>query len=373
MLLAKLKRTRLPLFLPLLLIGTSSDCNQRLVKNQSVVSPNSAAGQNNPIIEFTYTPVYESFEDLRGAVLNVDPAKNKVLVFIKVDTLWRIKPDAEHQFITIRQDSSWRCDITTETYDHRATQIDAFLVPDSFSLPPFTENDSLPPYIYSRSLASMEIVRSDSSLYRIITFSGYQWRVKECTSMCGPGPNYFSSSARNVWLDPLGFLHLKISHDDTLWNCAEVILQQNLGYGHYGFHLGRINQFDDNAVLGLFTWDDAPEDNHREIDVELSRWSQSNYDNSQYVVQPYAENNNMHRFNLDFSKDIIHSFEWTSTAVNFESTNEQDSTLQFWTNQGQNIPAPGNENPRINLWLCNPDSAIIETETVIKNFDFYSL
>ncbi len=328
-------------------------------------------GSTMPIIKFSFTPVYESFENLYGQVLNIDPEKNKVLVFIKVGTMWWIKPNVENQFTDIHSDGNWTCDITTASNDHRATQISAFLVPDSFSLPPFVENDSLPLDIYSRSLASMEVIRNDSSLYRIVTFSDYQWRIKECdTTMCGPGPNYFSASPENVWLDPQGFLHLKITRDDTLWNCAEVMLRQHLGYGAYKFLIGKMDQADASYVLNLFTWDEAPEENHRQIDIELSSCTQQDNNNIQYDIQPDDENGNRHRSNLNFNQTTTHSFTWSSDQVYFESSDQDDFVRQSWTYHGLDLPVPGNESPRINLWLCNPDSAQTEFEMVIQKFEF---
>jgi hypothetical protein len=371
--LSKFKYFSLEFILMSISILIISDCNQQAIKNQTVVPVIPVGGSKNPRIEFRYTPVYESFEDLRGQVLNTDPLKNRVMVFIKVDTLWRVKPDAEHQLTPIRRDGSWTCDITTETNDHRATCINAFLLPDSVSLPPFNENDSLPPDIYSRALASLEIMRSDTGMYRIVTFSDYLWQVKECSTMCGPGPNYFSASPENIWRDPQGFLHLKITRDDTLWNCAEVILQQNLGYGTYTFQIAKIDRLDESCVLNLFTWDNAPEENHREIDIQLSKCIQQDNYNTEYAIQPSDQNGNRHRFNLDLDLTISHSFTWSKDQVSFASCDQDDVTLRSWTYQGLDIPEAGKENARINLWLCNPDSAQTEIEMIIQKFVFTPL
>src|SRR5436305_806293 len=64
---------------------------------------------------------------------------------------------------------------------------------------------------------------------RTISFSGYTWAVKASTGRVGPGPNYFSDSTNNVWVDTQGRLHLKITKVGGRWNCAEVINQQSLG------------------------------------------------------------------------------------------------------------------------------------------------
>jgi len=45
---------------------------------------------------------------------------------------------------------------------------------------------------------------------------------------------------------------------------------------------------DENAILGLFTWDtNAPEQHYSEIDYEFGTWKGSFTDNAQYVIQPW--------------------------------------------------------------------------------------
>lgn len=41
------------------------------------------------------------------------------------------------------------------------------------------------------------------------------------------------------------------------WTCSEVILNEQLGYGSYIFHVGRgHDDLEPRAVLGLFTYQD---------------------------------------------------------------------------------------------------------------------
>ena len=49
-----------------------------------------------------------------------------------------------------------------------------------------------------------------------------------------------------------------------------------------------VSHLEPAAVLTLFTWDGpAADQNHREIDIEISRWGNPAAKNAQYVVQPY--------------------------------------------------------------------------------------
>lgn len=104
-----------------------------------------------------------------------------------------------------------------------------------------------------------------------IQFGGYTWTVR--SGRGGPGPNAWDP--RNLWLDSVTNLHLKISQRDGVWSCAEITMRQRLGFGRYQFQtIGRLDQLDDNVVLGLFnypTGDLGPDGTH-EIDIEFARW-----------------------------------------------------------------------------------------------------
>ncbi|HEX3720485.1 MAG TPA: type II toxin-antitoxin system HicA family toxin [Verrucomicrobiae bacterium] len=66
----------------------------------------------------------------------------------------------------------------------------------------------------------------------VINFSGDTWQMKERgQAIVGPGPNFFS--ATNVSVDAQGRLHLAISYTNGEWRCAEVTLDNSLGYCTY--------------------------------------------------------------------------------------------------------------------------------------------
>jgi hypothetical protein len=70
---------------------------------------------------------------------------------------------------------------------------------------------------------------------KTLQFSGYDWLVKTSDSKVGPGPNYFSDSADNVFVDAQGQLHLRITESDGRWYCAEIISTRSFSYGTYRF------------------------------------------------------------------------------------------------------------------------------------------
>ena len=184
---------------------------------------------------------------------------------------------------------------------------------------------------------------------RTITWSGQTWTVKDSgSSIVGPGPNPFSSSTSNVWVDALGRLHLRITKTKAGWVSAEVVSTRSLGYGSYRWTLASpVGALDANAVLGLFTWNDDPAYHHREIDVEVSRWGNAlDPTNAQFVVQPYDNPGNLRRFTVADATPTTHTFDWRPGAVDFAST-----CTDPWSFTGPGVPVAGGEQARMNLWL----------------------
>jgi hypothetical protein len=206
-----------------------------------------------------------------------------------------------------------------------------------------------------------------------VAFSGYGWGVKS-SPLTGPGPNIFSDSPENVSVDASGALHMRITHRDGQWQCAEVILDRSLGYGTYSFTIASpVGALDPNVVLGLFTWDDDPAYNHREIDIELARWGNAaDPTNAQYVVQPYATAGNLKRFLQPATAPSVQSFAWASKSVTFASSTSTGQSIAGWRYTGKSVPRPGAERTRINLWLQGGAAPIdaSEVEVVLSNFTF---
>lgn len=214
---------------------------------------------------------------------------------------------------------------------------------------------------------------------RRIEFSGHVWAVKDHGNQkAGPGPNFFSDSSDNVWIDNMGRLHMKITKSKGKWVAAEVISLCSFGYGTYRFYLdSEVDALDPNVVLGLFTWSDDPADNHRELDIEFARWADPNNLNAQYVVQPYDVSGHTFRFWQPMAApQTTHEFVWTTGSAKFESrmghlTPEQGGAFASY-NFYDAIPSAGNENARINLWLFRgrgpTDGKTVEV--IIKRFEF---
>ncbi len=219
---------------------------------------------------------------------------------------------------------------------------------------------------------------------KVINFSGYQWIVKSESATVGPGPNIFSDSTDNVWTDDSGGLHLEITNKQGQWQCAEIISENNFGYGTYRFYLtGRVDLLNENVVFGLFTWDDDSAFNHREIDIEFSKLGDSDaLSNAQFVVQPYTNPENNYAFNLQLGGDYsTHSFKWNNNSISFRSWHghnedpEDNFIIENWVYSGGDVPLSGNEKVHINLWLYlgEPPSDGEEVEIIVSVFEFIPL
>lgn len=192
---------------------------------------------------------------------------------------------------------------------------------------------------------------------RILLFSGLSWVVGSSADLLvGPGPNTFSDSKENVWLDVDGRLHLKITKRNNKWYCASVSLMQSYGHKRYLFYLdSRLDNLDKNVVGGLFTYQSDTE----EIDIEFSKWGVTGSPNSQFTVQPSSIVSNKKSYNITSTSALsTHWFNWQSSRIDFASFSGHSSVLpaagniwQQWTYTGSSIPPVSTETLKINLWL----------------------
>ncbi len=221
---------------------------------------------------------------------------------------------------------------------------------------------------------------------RTINFSGYQWEVRPTEQSGGPGPNHWDEN--NVSVDSQGYLHLKLTQRDGEWYCSEVTNLQDLGFGLYQFSiLGRVDLFDPNIVLGLFNYPDPDvgPDGTNEIDIEFARWGVASNPIDNFTIFPAKEG--VRPTSVSFplvlrgAGQSVHTFNWTSTSILFQSFNGRRATgppQVSWLFQPSN---PNNRIPQsllpvhLNLWLFQGKPPINgqEVEIVVRSFHFTPL
>jgi len=214
-------------------------------------------------------------------------------------------------------------------------------------------------------------LRAEAATAPTVSFAGRTWTVKTSTGAVGPGPNVFLAS--NVTVDGSGYLRLAIKKVNKKWTTSEVVLNESLGYGTYAWTLGSdVSAIDAQAVLGLFTWNDDPAYNHREIDFEAARWgNRSATTNAQWVVQPYDTTGNLRRFSIGSTVPTVVRFTWAPGSVRFQTV-VGGNVVEDWTYSGADVPVPGGENARMNLWLYQgraPRNGLPLT-VVLRDFTF---
>ncbi len=215
-----------------------------------------------------------------------------------------------------------------------------------------------------------------------IRFSGYEWEVRD-SGLSGPGPNLWDGD--NVWLDETGDLHLKITHADDGWHCAEVTMTQRLGFGTYQFQvIGRIDLLDPNVVLGLFNYptEDVGPDATNEIDIEFARWGNQDADNGSYTVWPVQAGLSQTSKSFPFTLSgtyTTHRFTWRSDEIFFQSLaghrDDAENLIADWHYEPEDAAQHISQQPmpvHINLWLFQGQAPTDgqEVEIVIHKFTF---
>jgi hypothetical protein len=245
-------------------------------------------------------------------------------------------------------------------------------------------------------------------------WSGYRWQVRTSNNRPqGPGPNLFSDSKENVFVDDDGNLHLRITKNDQgKWVCAEASIVESLGYGTYEWELSsRYDTLASNAVVGLFTYS-SPEniarqtkgvignkvaDTPHEIDIEFTgAWGDANvfYTSHDPDIKPPSQG-----FYQALTGDYTtHRFTWKPDSIHWESFNghvagqkspsnaiteqregDQKNKPATFTYQGPVVPKDLDEKVIVNFWLFDDKSEVKSPtdgkpqEIIIHSFQFTPL
>ncbi|GAQ90675.1 Glycoside hydrolase family 16 [Klebsormidium nitens] len=223
-----------------------------------------------------------------------------------------------------------------------------------------------------------------SSLSAQVQWAGRTWNIRSTNGgLEGPGPNYFSDSTTNVFVNSAGALRLQVTKTAGAWVCAEIMSPNSFGYGTYEWKItSGAGNLDPNVVLGLFTYDDNPDQAHREIDIEMARWGLTpaqDGSNAQWVVQPWDGTNHLQRWlapNPSSTSPLIVSYKWIPGKIYWAaSQNGQLISTKNYT--AADVPTPGAEIIHINLWLYQADPNVVAgpkngktASVLLSDFDF---
>lgn len=113
-----------------------------------------------PTLIFTDTPAYGASSGwLRGQAQGLDFDECRVVVLIRVQGVWWIKPYANERTITLGRNGEWSADIVTGGQDAFASEIAAFLVPADYDPPAVLGWKAIPKGLKKRALAQTIIRR----------------------------------------------------------------------------------------------------------------------------------------------------------------------------------------------------------------------
>jgi hypothetical protein len=346
----------------------------RILRSAAVVICTAGSGCGSappvePSIAFTTIPPAaeggsEKTAPVAGRVTGAR-AGQRIVLYSRSDVWW-VQPLTDQPFTRIEPDATWKSSI------HLGTEYAALLVEDGYR--PANTREVLPrPGDGVIAVASVK-GRGDLTIRRpkVLTFSGYEWEVRDVPSDRGGANDY---DPANAWTDSEGLLHLRLAQREGRWTSAEVVLTRALGYGTYRFTVRDVSTLDPAAAFGMFTWDSrAAEQNHRELDVEVSRWGDPRVPNAQYVLQPFYLPANVSRFSAPRGT-LTHSFRWEPGRVAFSTVHAAragDGAAVAKHEFTAGVPTPGDERVRMNLYYFRfaPAAPRNDVEVVIERFRY---
>jgi hypothetical protein len=323
-----------------------------------------------PTIEFTSIPNAmeggpQAVTTIAGRVTGARPGQ-RIVLFAR-SGVWWVQPLKLQPFTVIEADGTWK------NQTHFGLEYAAMLVENTYR-PPATF-DLLPeaagPVL---AIATTKGVPNPTFTRKTLQFSGYEWEVRQSVSERGGTINYHDAS--NAFTDADGRLHMRITpRDGGGWNSAELILTRGLGYGTYMAVVRDTSKLESAAVFSMFTWDEAGADpNHREMDIEISKWGDPKNKNGQFVVQPYHVPANVARFSVP-SGLLTHAFRWEPGRVLFRTLRGEVTTATagrpvFERLFTSGVPSPGGETVRLSLYVFVHTEHPLQngTEVIVEKF-----
>lgn len=327
-----------------------------------------ARGRNEvpPAIRFTRIPQAdvsgrEKNEIVEGNVVGGTPDE-KIVLYAR-NQKWWIQPLADRPVTPIGPTGHW----TNAT--HLGTDYAAMLVKQGYQ--PQLSCDELP-QAGGDVIAVTTVKGAANPPSAYLSFSGYEWRVRDAPSARG-GNNLYKPS--NAWVDDEGSLHLQVTKSAGRWTCAEVSCTRSLGYGTYSFIVRDSSRMEPSAALDLFTYDySGADENFHEMDIEISQWGDPDSKNAQYVVQPWYQAANVSRFSAPAGK-LFYSLHWEHGRVLFQTSSLTQSGGRHLISEKAftvGIPEPGIESIRMAFYVFVKGRVPLrkDAEVVIEKFEY---
>ncbi len=329
-----------------------------------------------PAVEITVVPAAnsggpEQVQTIEGRVNGAAPGQQLILYARNGNGTWFVQPFRSRPVTKIQADSTWK------NSTHLGTEYAALLVNSWYTAA--SKTTTLP--VAGGGVVAVTSVKGRpvaAIAPKSIRFSGYDWIVRSADDNRGGDLNSYDPA--NAWTDPKGYLHLQSRERNGKWACAEVRLTRSLGYGTYRFVIQDSAHLPPYAVLGMFTWDEARDDETRsEMDIELSQWGNPNSKNAQYVVQPYYVPENIVRFAVP-PGPLTHVLHWAPGVGSFKTIRGDHSGPSAPSASKSveehvfksDVPSPAAETVHIDLYdfYHSRSGPKIPAEAVIESFEY---
>jgi hypothetical protein len=338
----------------------------------SLAACHQAASEDaKPRILFTQVPerslANQNKQDVMEGTVSGAKQGQRLVIYSKSGGLWWLQPLLTSPFTPILPDGVWR----NET--HLGTDYAVLLVDPGYR--PAAVLDQLPGTEKGVVAVAVSPGQEKSSSY-FIDFSGFPWRVRWKPSDRGGTSNPYNPD--NVYVDQSGALHLRIIKRDQQWTCSEVNLTESLGYGTYSFTVEDISKLEPSVVFGVFTWDySTDQENHREFDIDISRWGDPQEKNAEFILQPALVSANVSRFMAPAGK-LKHTIVWEPgrlTMMTSRVFGTGDTSVVSKRVFTSGVPPPGLESLRMTLFpyrKASQESAGIQrtAEVVVDQFEY---
>ena len=332
----------------------------------------SQPGKNQPSIELRKIPPAaqggrERVDTIAGRVHGALPGQ-QIVVYARSGPWW-VQPWPDQPFIPIQSDSTWSAPT------HLGYEYAVLLVDREYHPPPTMDA----PPAQGGSVVLVNIVKGVGSLPPLPTqplqFSGYDWAIQTNDAVRGGVNNLYD--ADNVWTEPGGALHLRISKKPRGWTCAHLIMTRSLGYGTYRFVVRDTGHVEPAAVLSMHTFDQwGGEQHYREMDIEIGHWGDAaSNNNAQYGIQPFYVPGNVVQFR-EPAGTLAHTLVWESGRASFQTVrgasprNGEPVVYEHTFTSG--VPSPGREFLEFMFYIVPSDTHPMQknAEVVIEKFEY---
>jgi hypothetical protein len=332
----------------------------------------SQSSKSQPSIELSKIPPAaqggrERVDTIAGRVHGVLPGQ-QIVVYARSGPWW-VQPWPDQPFIPIQSDSTW------STPTHLGYEYAVLLVNRDYHPPPTM--DTAP--TEGGSVVLVNIVKSVGSLPPLPTqplhFSGYDWAIQTDDAVRGGVNNLYD--ADNVWTEPSGALHLRISKKAKGWTCAHLIMTRSLGYGTYRFVVRDTEHLEPAAVLSMHTFDQwGGEQHYREMDIEIGRWGDAaSKNNAQYGLQPFYVPGNVVQFR-EPAGTLTHTLVWESGRASFQTVHgaspRNGEPVVYKHAFISGVPTPGREFLEFMFYIVPTDTHPMQkdAEVIIEKFEY---